>query len=506
MQVQAGAQNERIKLINVLNNTARRLHYAQLDASIGGKNLFTNPSFVALTCILDENLLAKGEPGSGKTTLAKTMLAILTGVPYDLYNAVEIRGHAQLFDEKVTGRLNYGKLQNGVEEVVWQGTFGLPAVVWDEANRTPAETQAVILQWLEDGTVKYANETLIVPKRAVFLTANHHDDGNGELIPPLNDRLSIMIEQLQLNPVRIPQLKAAQKARNAELCSREETIKAMQILNKDGLAAFRNDAERIARARVAKYSLISPTEMLNMRAAIESMQMDNDAMLFLQSVMAEINFSVRYGQKRLCDPISDDSHDKMFAGIHTHGSFSPRPAMAAEAYAKGIAWLLGDSSVRREHVNFVLPFTFAHKVNFTDDFKNDQANQTRTKCEELHLAEKLVEKAFVTYGASILPMKNFVALIQHAATHGLEEFTRLIAEVSAHRMTAGDAIERLTKYLPPVTDNNGRVVEYTQQDVRLLTQVMGTEQDAQAAKDQNDHPLLKYLIEDVRDELKGGMK
>jgi len=497
-----------MKAVAMLNNIANRYHFAPLDGSVGSRRFYTNLSLLLLNAVLAENVLIKGEPGSGKTTSSKIVLASATGIPYDLYDAVEMRGNPQKYEEKIIGRFHFGKLQGGEELVIWQGTFVLPAIVVDEGNRFSAETQDVLLQGIDTGIWTYGNERVFVGKRPVFLTANHEDDGNGALIPPLNDRMGIMVEQLQVSPVRRPQLRSAKLAVEEDLCSNSEVESALETLSKKGLEAFRTKADEIAKGRLSKFSwFISPTEMQNVRAAIESMAMDNDAELFLQSVMAEINYSAHYGQKRLCDPISDDSHDQQYVGNSTHGSFSARPGMSAERFAKGLAWLLGDASVSREHVHFILPHTFAHKAHFTDDFRNARASDHRADCEELHLAKKLTDNAFTHYTNSILPMKNFIALVQHIGTHGLDELVRLTQEVAARSMGVGAAIGRLTQVVPPIKDGQGNVVPYTQDDVRLLTQVLGSDdQDATAAMSANDHPLMKYMIQDVRDELRGGMK
>jgi hypothetical protein len=63
---------------------------------------------------------------------------------------------------------------------------------------------------------------------------------------------------------------------------------------------------------------------------------------------------------------------------------------------------------------YVLPHAFAHKAEFTDDYKNIHGNDERNEFEALHLARKLVEEVHQRYTQCIQPIKNLIARIQKA--------------------------------------------------------------------------------------------
>ncbi|MEM3373225.1 MAG: AAA family ATPase, partial [Candidatus Anstonellales archaeon] len=78
-----------------------------------------NSTLAMLASILGYNVMFIGDPGMGKSTLAKKLIAVLFGIPYDAMSALEIRGHPQATEEKIVGRFDYGALQAGDEKVIF---------------------------------------------------------------------------------------------------------------------------------------------------------------------------------------------------------------------------------------------------------------------------------------------------------------------------------------------------------------------------------------------------
>ena len=175
---------------------------------------------------------------------------------------------------------------------------------------------------------------------------------------------------------------------------------------------------------------ITVDEKASVREQIESVQLDNDAMLFLQAVCAEINYSEQYGIKRASDPISQDTHDLQYAGVAVKNSLSPRSDMAAEEYAKAIAWFLGESKVRLDHMLYVLPYVFAPKAVFTDDYINKHGNKRKSGL-TMHLAHEVMRQIHERYVKDVQPMKNLIAKIQKGGL-SKEEIDALKAEDYDH--------------------------------------------------------------------------
>lgn len=382
-------------------------HFAPLTEGPSGKKFHLNPLLMALTYLLDKNHLLIGEPGWGKTTLAKIVAARLSGMSFDLYDALEIRGHPQKTEEKIAGRLHMGKLATGTEEVLWQGILGLDVVIVDEGNRLPYESQETLLQGLDTSRWNYLNASLYDGKKPTFITMNERTgtDQNG-FLPALKDRLDMISELGYVTTFDIFDISEAKERIVRELCDPKGTRIALDAIAKD-FQAFKKVIEK----KPISGHLIKD-EKAQAADEIRALDFDVDARLFLQAFIAELNYSNQYGRKRASDPISEDTHDKNHAGLHVTHSFSPRSQMAAIDYAKGLAWILGDRIVTLDHVKFILPFVYAHKAGFTDDYKNDHGNEPRKDCQDIHLAKILVEEVHNRYIQQINPMKAFILRVQ----------------------------------------------------------------------------------------------
>ena len=407
----ARTEEARVKVYRSLSEIANKFHFAPLDEGLNGKAIHKNLVLMTLSYLLDRNHLLVGEPGWGKTTGAKIICARLSGRPYDMYDAVEIRGNPQKYEEKMVGRPDYGRLAKGEEAVVWQGTFGVDALIVDEGNRLPYDSQDVLLQGIDTGRWNYMNRSMFAGKKPAFMTVNertgYHQNG---LLPALKDRFDIFTEEGFWTTLVVSEFAAAKAAIEAELGNPEFTRKALDALAKD-YASY----EKALTGRPIKGHL-SRDEKAAIQQEIRSLSLigkDNDGMLLLQAFMAEVNYSAQYGFKRSSDPLSPDTHDKHYAGVSVKHSFSPRSAMAVEDYARALAWLLQETP-SIDHVRYVLPHVFGHKAEFSDDYKNAHGGAARRDNETLHLAKTLVSEVAKRYAESVQPMKNFIARLQKA--------------------------------------------------------------------------------------------
>jgi MoxR-like ATPase len=402
----------RTKVYAALTDITRKYHFAPLSEGPTKDHVIPkNLVFMALTYLLDKNHLLVGEPGWGKTTGAKILASKLSGLPYDLYDALEIRGHPQKYEEKLVGRPHYGRLASGEELVIWQGSFGLSVMIIDEANRLPLDSQDVILQGIDTGRWNYLNRSLFEGKKPTFATMNertgNHENG---FLPALKDRLDIVTEQVPLSTLMMFELDRARLAVNSDLCNYDYVEKALAALSKE----YRDFSKSLAIKPIPGH--LTTEEKAAIQKEIYGLDITkggNDAMLFLQAFAAEINFSIQYGYKRVADPVSEDTHDKIYAGTCVQHSFSPRSQMATLAYAQALAWFM-QQDVSIDHVRYVLPYVFAHKAGFTTDYKDKHGNTPRKEGdnESINLAKILVNEVHERYVQSIQPMKNFISMVQ----------------------------------------------------------------------------------------------
>lgn len=404
----------RRKIYSALSRMTERYHFVPLSEGPSGKDTMMPENLVlwSLTCALNGTALVSGEPGFGKTTGVKILASMLYGIPYDAIDALEIRANPQKYEEKIVARLHYGALNQGKEQVIWQGSFGLPVLLVDEGNRLPFDSQDVILQGIETGRWNYTNASLNEGKKPTFITMNQRTGhSNNGFIPALKDRFDIVTDVQFSTALDIPRYSDAKRAVQRELCNPEFVSGMLDALSR-GYKDFKSSLER---APANDNGRLSESELEAVRGEIFGMDIsgaDNEPLLFLETVMSEINMCNQHGVKRSTDPISPDTHDKQYAGVNVQSGFSPRSAMAATDYARALAWFMGESEVRLDHVRYVLPHVLAHKAGFTDDYKNAHGNDVRAESEDMHLARTLVKEIHDRYTKCIQPMKNLIARIQ----------------------------------------------------------------------------------------------
>ena len=429
----------REKVINTINEIVDRYHFTEIDGALKGKYFPNNVVLMSLSYLLDRNHLIIGDPGWGKTTLAQILSSKFSGIPFDLYESLTVEGHPGLFTEKWKARPHYGSLTQGVEKVIWQGSFGLDTFIVDEINRVSPDVQDEMLEGIRTGRWTYMNDVLYEGKKPTFLTMNDRDNGNGSLIPPLEDRIDIVTEECVGSPLN--DYRVAEKRIRDNLSDPRVTTSALDELNKMDFAQFKSI---IARNKKGDY--LTADEKRSIQESIENIPYTNDALYFLWTFASEINYNFRYGKKRARDPISDDDHDKQFAGIHVKNSFSARPEMATQVYSKGLAWFLGDEKVELDHIRYVLPYVTAHKLDFTDDFRDKHGNDIRTDYEDLHLAKKLVELVEENYSKSIKPLRNIIADIQ-AEKIKIKDASKGIFIVNGKKTTKDDFDHPLLRHI-----------------------------------------------------------
>lgn len=358
-----------------------------------------NTTMLSLAYFLADNVLIVGEPGWGKTTAAKTISAVMTGLPFDLYEAVQIQGHPDQTMETMLARVDLAELRAS-ERVIWQAAIYLNSIIIDEINRLSPGKQAMILNCIDTGRTSYLNDTFFTGKIPFYTTANHPDDGNHIMTPPLLDRFGICVEQGYIGAVANKQIKDAEK--NLEqLKNPELTTVILQLLNNEKMDVRSKLKELKKRADEHKRMLseqklfvFDDIEKVAIKKGIEDVIITEEADIFMQMISAELNMTAVYGRKRSNDIVDEGNHGKKLASHCTKNGLSYRGIRALENYVKAVAYVLG-TQVTKNFVVAVAPYVLGHRLQFTDDFKSKYEPANRSgefgMPYQFFLAEELVK-------------------------------------------------------------------------------------------------------------------
>jgi len=93
------------------------------------------------------------------------------------------------------------------------------------------------------------------------------------------------------------------------------------------------------------------------RAEMESVDLDLDASAFTRMVLAELSFCERYGQKRVVETCEEGCHYTGYLCYQIKNCASNRLPSSIKQYAQGLAWLLEDSQIDIEHIQAIIPYT-----------------------------------------------------------------------------------------------------------------------------------------------------
>lgn len=117
---------------------------------------------LVLTALLaDGHVLIEGVPGTGKTQMVKTLATLVGGA----FNRIQFT--PDLLPSDITGSKIFN-MKEGVFETI-KGPVFSNVVLADEINRTPAKTQAALLEAMEEKQVTIQGETYALPE--VFFVA-----------------------------------------------------------------------------------------------------------------------------------------------------------------------------------------------------------------------------------------------------------------------------------------------------------------------------------------------
>ncbi len=189
------------KIYRIVNSLREYLPTSILDFDFDGDGKIDSQldqtTIAALSILAGENVLFIGTPGSGKTSLMKILLSIFNGLPPKLTSEALIYGGPTTSESDIKmGYVDQAKLiGEGKMEVIWKlGAFLGDVIGVDEINRLPPHMQSLLLEMTNnEGQRIYKGVAGPCEIEGAIATANF-DSGVFEMIRPLSDRISTMIE------------------------------------------------------------------------------------------------------------------------------------------------------------------------------------------------------------------------------------------------------------------------------------------------------------------------
>lgn len=374
-------------------------------------------SMLWLSVLMSKNVLLVGEPGFGKTTATKVVLSAYSGLPFSLYESAQLQGHPEQVEEKLIGRPDYSKLTTE-EAVIWNKAIFLPGIIADEFNRLPAGKHAILLNSVETGRFNYLNEVLYLGQKPFFATANNQDAGTSEIMLPMLDRFAFVLEFGYIGAILQNDIREAYASIKRELSDETLTDRIINSLldKKMSVRDKMSQLEQYAYGfseTLNNYGLqsLNVSDQSELLQNINFIELSPEAKIFLECINAELNTTTKYGIKRSSDLLDDSTHAKNLASTNTYTGFSPRAISAIEDLSKGMAILLGDSKVTKEHINAVAPYVMAHRLLFTEDFiaQNENAKRDDGEMKGIYLSKKILAGIEANYSSTV----QDIGLIYH---------------------------------------------------------------------------------------------
>jgi MoxR-like ATPase len=366
-----GAYQERIK--GIYRFLEENLYFNRPDMEIDGEKYNTALLFGILTALNRGKELIIGEPGVGKTTSAEFVGSLIYQIPVGVIWGSEVPGHPEQTEEKIVGRPDLGKLNAGVEKVVWSHFSQIPVKIVDEINRLPETKQSMILDGVDRGNWEYLNEMIINEEYCLFATANYQDQGTNTIIPPMIDRFDVLVESRHPGP-NISYLVGKHWDKEHVLRHPQLERDLQEVLNGKAPYHAKHDQVEAVCDRFGEFlgSQLSVKPLTHedrqaIFSQIRQTEFSLDASAFTRTVLAELSFCYHHGQKRSVEQCPEGCHYTGYLCHEIKNCSSNRLPMSIRSYSQVLAWLMEDEEVDIEHVKTVIPHTLAHRIQWRDE-------------------------------------------------------------------------------------------------------------------------------------------
>ncbi len=392
-----------------------RLYFNRPDLQVRGEQFNSTLLFTLLTALTGGKALIIGEPGLGKTTAAEYVGSLIYQLPVGTVWASEVGGHPEQTEEKIIGRPDLGKLNQGQEEVIWSHFVQLPVKIVDEINRLPETKQSMILDGVDRGNWDYLNEMIFNSEYCLFATANYQDQGTNTIIAPLLDRFDVMVESRHPGPSY--GFMISQRQEKEELLRHPDLERELQDALKKRSAPEEKDSQIAAIAEAfgdhLEESLQLPTldhtSRTKVREQIASIDLDQDANAYTRMLLAELSFCDRHGQKRSNEVCEEGCHYTGYLCHRLRNCASNRLPVSLSNYAKALAWFTEASTVGIEEMRAVGPYCLAHRAQWTDTHLSLLQKDRRNDPLQIHLAREAMNEVFQRYSEQAEHVKEALA-------------------------------------------------------------------------------------------------
>lgn len=288
-----------------------------------------------------------GGHGGGKTTLSKYLGQIFCQLSKEKIEDCILRGHPQLTEEKILGSLDFAQmlgkkeLVNGKINVVWNEFVTSKWKIIDEINRLSPYAQNILLSLLAEGSVKYHDQSKIVPPFTLFATLNPKDNANTELSLPFRDRFALAL------PITMPDYDSFSTIGKRDKSSRNDNLE----------------------------NYLSDFELDDIQNQIKTIPYSDEAELFINYIIASYRLCERTSKesndtlsvdKNLCENCHMNAPQKVCCKIKQ--SLSVRVKEDLFRYGKALAWFLGDNQVAVTHVQTLAPYMIWHRSVLSKKF------------------------------------------------------------------------------------------------------------------------------------------
>jgi MoxR-like ATPase len=315
----------------------------------------------------------------------------------------EVCGHPEQTEEKIVGRTDLGKLNQGEEVVVWSYFALLPIKIVDEINRLPETKQSMILNGVDRGNWEYLNDAIINRDYCLFATANYEDRGTNTMIAPLMDRFDVMVESRHPG-ANLSGLLGA-NGNEERILRHEELEEAFRRVLSDSIP-YDSRLENLAALSeqfgghlltAADIPSFTHAERLRVADQCRRIPFDVDFNAFFRLVIAELSFCHQYGQKRSGEICPEGCHFNAYFCRKIKNCISNRFPRSTRKLARALAWLLGDEKVGLPHLKAVLPYTLAHRIQWKDRAMAEYETASRHDPLEIHMAKCAVREMLRRY-------------------------------------------------------------------------------------------------------------
>ena len=369
----------------------------------------------------------EGDPQMGKTTFANVIGSVMSGLPFDLLDNLQLQGHQDQTRDMLI-RADLAKLAE--EGTVTQASLFPPTLLLDEFNGLSSGKQIFWREYLRKRAIEYLGRTYTNRNQTIFITLNPDRDGTYPVSDATRERFDISLEFGFIGSHYRRDIRRAKQFILDDLRDENALDQAHQklldksVLDKDKIKWITDFGLKHGQHRDLKP--IERSELNRMVVYAQSIPRTPAAELFIDAFLEEYNTTPRYGLKRRGDPIDDSPQNRdasmvsskassgkrgkkkkapltfpplsigalPLANACVQGSISSQFSEAVEDYAGLLAAALDDTCVDIPHLLTVMPYCLAHRAEFHHDYAGRYRAHPRLRGEReaMDLSRRLINE------------------------------------------------------------------------------------------------------------------